>query len=363
MRFLHIADTHLGFQAYSKLDDTGINQRESDCYSAFNQSMDIAIEEKVDFVLHAGDLFHKIRPSNRTISQALAGISKLAQEDIPFLVISGNHSTPRLRETGSVFRIFDFFPKIHSIYKSRYETIEMNDCHLHLIPHCISSQALLEELHKVKMKNGKNVLSLHAGIIGIDVFRMGDLNEVLVTPGDINMGADYVALGHYHKFTNLFDRVYYSGSTERLSFSEVDGGKGVILVDESTQRFIPLHTRGMVDLAPIDCDGMDERGVIDSATEKLQNLDGKIVRLTLRNLDRNVYRTLDFRKIKELGKDALHLELRRELQAEKNLLPERSSIGDLGEEIRDFWARRGDKNKNFDALLKLALKYLDEGQR
>ncbi len=362
MKFLHIADTHLGYQAYAKLDDTGLNQRESDCYSAFNQAIDLAIRNKVDFVLHAGDLFNTIRPSNRTISMALSGISRLSEEDIPFIVISGNHSTPRLRETGSVFRIVDFFSDVFPVYKGRYECIEMNDCYLHLIPHCLDSPTLVEELKKVKKKSGKNVLALHAGVIGIEVFKMGDFNELIVTPGDIDLGADYVALGHYHNFTNLFGRVFYSGSTERFSFSEAEDDKGVLLVEDENQRFIPLQTREMADLEPIDCAKMDERVVMSSIEERLQNLDGKIVRLTLKNLDRSASRGLDFKKIKEMGNKALHFEVRYGMNSLEKQAIEHTGIGNLEEEIRDFWVRKGLDDERGDKLLKLALRYLDEGQ-
>jgi DNA repair exonuclease SbcCD nuclease subunit len=362
MRFLHIADTHLGYQAYAKLDENGLNQREVDCYSAFDQAIDLAIEKKVDFVLHAGDLFNTIRPSNRTIFVALSGISRLAQEDIPFIVISGNHSTPRLRETGSVFRIFDFFDNVHPVYKGRYEPLEMNDCFLHLVPHCLDSTVLAQELKKVKTKEGRNVLALHAGVIGIDVFRMGDFNELLVAPGEIDKGMDYVALGHYHEYAHLFDRAYYPGSTERLSFSEAKREKGVLLVDDGKEEFIPLQTREMLDLEPIECLDLDEKAIMNSIEERLHDLDGKIVRLTLKDLDRSISRALDFKKIKDMGNGALHFELKYSTACQEKWATEHTTIGNLEDEIRDFWVKKGLEGKRGDKLLKLALKYLSGGE-
>ena len=40
MRVLHVSDTHLGYTAYSKLDENGYNQRESDVFDSFKQSVD-----------------------------------------------------------------------------------------------------------------------------------------------------------------------------------------------------------------------------------------------------------------------------------------------------------------------------------
>ena len=104
MRFVHFSDTHLGFSDLNKIDaTTGINQRESDFYRAWWQAIDKILELKPDFVVHAGDLFQTPRPNNRAIRVGLEGIQRLNDADIPFVVVAGNHSTPRIRQTGSIF--------------------------------------------------------------------------------------------------------------------------------------------------------------------------------------------------------------------------------------------------------------------
>ena len=106
MKVLHLADTHIGYSAYNKLDKNGMNQREVDVYNSFSQVVDYALENKVDLVLHSGDLFDTVRPSNRAISFAVGQLLRLSKAGIPTVIISGNHETPRLRETGSVFKVF-----------------------------------------------------------------------------------------------------------------------------------------------------------------------------------------------------------------------------------------------------------------
>ena len=49
MKILHIADTHLGYSAYRKTTDDGINQREIDVYNAFEHFIDYAIKNKTRF--------------------------------------------------------------------------------------------------------------------------------------------------------------------------------------------------------------------------------------------------------------------------------------------------------------------------
>ena len=63
MRILHVADTHLGFSAYRKVEGiSGLNQRELDLYRSFETCVDQALEHRPDLFLHAGDLFDNVRP-------------------------------------------------------------------------------------------------------------------------------------------------------------------------------------------------------------------------------------------------------------------------------------------------------------
>ena len=81
MKFVHFSDTHLGYSDYYKIDPhTGINQREQDFYNAWNQAIGDILQIKPDFVIHAGDLFHTSRPTNRAIAVFL--LDKL-RPDLP----------------------------------------------------------------------------------------------------------------------------------------------------------------------------------------------------------------------------------------------------------------------------------------
>ncbi|HRU11914.1 MAG TPA: DNA repair exonuclease, partial [Methanomassiliicoccales archaeon] len=96
MRIAHVADTHVGFTAYRRTDpETGMNQREVDVYRAFERLVDSLIAKRPDAVLHSGDLFDSVRPSNRALSVVLEQLLRLSREGIPIVLIAGNRSTPR----------------------------------------------------------------------------------------------------------------------------------------------------------------------------------------------------------------------------------------------------------------------------
>jgi len=128
MKILHLADTHIGYSAYRRVDSaSGLNQREVDVYGALEEFVEYAIDTHPDLILHAGDLFDSVRPTNRAISHVLDLMLKLSDEEIPFVVISGNHETPRLRETGSVFRLFEHIEGVYPVYAGEYEPIRFDD--------------------------------------------------------------------------------------------------------------------------------------------------------------------------------------------------------------------------------------------
>ncbi|MGQ0535688.1 MAG: metallophosphoesterase family protein, partial [Methanobacteriota archaeon] len=124
MKILHLADTHVGYAAYARLDADGLNQREQDVFRSFRAAVDVALSMRPDAVVHAGDLFDAVRPTNRALSFVVEEVQRLSRAGIPFVVIAGNHDTPRLRETGSPLRLLEFLDGVHPIYKGRAETVE-----------------------------------------------------------------------------------------------------------------------------------------------------------------------------------------------------------------------------------------------
>jgi len=88
MRILHVADTHLGHRRWN------LPEREKDLYDVFDEVADIAIEEKVDLVLHAGDMFDKSDPPPQTYIRTYEILKKLRDKNIGFYVVAGNHEVP-----------------------------------------------------------------------------------------------------------------------------------------------------------------------------------------------------------------------------------------------------------------------------
>ena len=94
MRLLHLSDLHLGKRvfSFSMLPD----QRH-----ILSQLRDLAVEEQVDGVLLAGDLYDKLVPPAEAVSLLDEFLTDLSQRGIPVLAVTGNHDSPERLSFGS----------------------------------------------------------------------------------------------------------------------------------------------------------------------------------------------------------------------------------------------------------------------
>jgi len=375
VRIIHISDTHLGYTAYNALDkDLGIKQREVDTRKAFEQAIDKIMEIHPDIVLHCGDLFDNVRPSNRTLTFALEQLLRLKSANIPVVIIAGNHSMPRTRDVGSIFRIFELFPNLYPIFKGKHETLAFKnpisgqmDLMIHAIPHCLTKDDFEENLKKLKPdpEVKYNILMLHSAAKGIKEFSMGEFNEQVIETSYLKPEFNYIAMGHYHKYTQLSENTYYSGSTERFSFNDIGQEKGFLEIDLKTNdiTFHPLKIREMIEIPSIDAFGKDAEFLMEKIEEAIgkNEIDEKIVRLTINGLSNSTYNTLNFKQIKKLTSPALHFDIKYIRDSEENSVQiSTDSIGNLSAEFEKYLAKSVVEKLDKKTILKMGKEYLQK---
>ena len=372
MKIIHLADTHLGYSAYRKVSERGFNQREEDINAAFIQAIDKIIELKPEIVLHCGDLFDAVRPSNRILHLALSQILRLIQAKIKVIIISGNHDTPKQRYLGSVFSIFEVLPiqsnQLWIAHKGCYEKIGLDGMTIHALPQCPSPEQFEQELAKITLDpNTKNILMLHAGTKGMQEFSHGDFNELLIDSRYLEKPFDYIALGHYHGQVQVGKGAYYSGSTERLSFNEVNRAKGFLEINldqGSRPVFHELKIRPMIEIPFINAQGLDSIALMAAIEKGIQSIDpqGKIARAKATNISSDVYGSLDFKKISAWTSAATHFELIFE-KADENIKTESmgTAIRGLREEYLSYINNLADLDEEKKKeLINSGLSYLNQ---
>lgn len=373
MKILHFSDTHLGFSEYTKTDpETGLNQREVDFYKAWYQVIDAIQSYQPDVVIHAGDLFHTPRPSNRALCVAFESIQKIGESDIPVVLISGNHETPRIRTTGSIFESLSIFKNVYAAFSSRYENFQIKGINFHCIPHCSLSEELdfaLKNLKKERPKaNKKNILVSHGAWTGQKYYGMGEFNEQRL-PDISNLTEikfDYVALGHYHRFLNVADKVYYSGSTERTSLNEHNTTCGFIIADvvNETIEYQEITSRPMLKPAPVDCSGLRTSEIYAKLENSVNStFKNAIMQINLFNIEKDVFLRLDTKQIDEIytGCFIVEKQLYRKIDNNVKVFTD-SRIAALPLEFERYLEKIEHLELGKKRLADLAAKYLDTNQ-
>ena len=83
MKFAHMADVHIGSWRDPKLRDLSTE--------AFLKATLICVEQHVDFVLIAGDLFNTALPGIDNLKLVVKALRALRSQKIPVYIIPGSH--------------------------------------------------------------------------------------------------------------------------------------------------------------------------------------------------------------------------------------------------------------------------------
>lgn len=378
MKIVHTADLHLGYRAYHRTDPHGINIREADVARAFREVLRRTAQLTPDLLLVAGDVFHTVRPSNAAIADAFRQFARFHQEspETRVVLIAGNHDSPRAAETGNILRLFGEIPGIHVVYHEP-KRLAFPDIDTAVL--CLPHNSLIAETRPAiepDPESGINILMAHAAHESLKL--VSHFGAAILHSGEIRTDEwDYVALGHYHLFEKLAPNMIYPGAIERTSidvWSEASNPKGFVEYDLPERR-LEFHRleapRTIIDLPPVHAAGMSP-GELDEAIETTlasvrDGIEGKIVRLRVFDVPRDVYRDLDHRRIRDYRTRALHFHLDarppRVVRHERSGAPGRRLT--LQEELVAFLKHRFKpeaEKLDRERLIELGLRYLQQAE-
>lgn len=357
MHIIHFSDTHLGHQQYPRLDDNGFNQREMDHYKAFHAVIDAAISAGPDVVIHAGDLFDGVRPSNRALREAMRGFLRLSQAGIETVVIAGNHEHPKLRATGSPFGLFEHLPHIHVVFKGRPEAFAIAGKTVHAVPQCNTADELRLAVQSIDKAEG-DVLVIHGAVHDIEAFQHAEFNEQSLDTKWFD-GYSYVALGHYHGVQEITANAWYCGAPDRVSIRESGEPKGYLEVTDEKVEFHELPGRIYQDLPIIDAVNLDAAGVEDAVQSAIATIKlGAVARLRISNISGSLRGSLNHKAWKQTP--ALFLDLKLAWADQKRDVQGAAEFASLAEEFEEFSAQHVVADLDRGKLLELARGLLQE---
>lgn len=304
MKLLHTADWHLGLRQFSA-SAGGINVRETDVEAALTRLVSAALEEKPDLILVAGDVFHSVRPPNRSIVFLFAQLQRLrvGLPDTPIVVVSGNHDSARDIQAGAIL------PLYRALGVDVVTTAPAQLCRAGVVVTAVPSAAI-GKLGTLAPEPGEiNVLLAHGQVAGI-AHGKGEVGA-----GTLGQPWSYIALGDYHCMTHVGGRAWYSGALEFTSsdpWSEAGKPKGYLVVElpDGEPVFRPIATRRFVDFEPLDAEGVAVPELNAAIRARIEDAepDGAVLRLRVTNISRETQHALDHAMLRGLRARPLHLQ-------------------------------------------------------
>jgi len=289
IQLLHIADTHIGVENYGRLDTTtGLHTRLQDFVKCLEFAVDTALASNVDAVLFAGDAYKQSAP-NPTHEGKFAGqLKRLADQQIPVVMITGNHDISSAFGKVSALNIFQTLGgEEHFIVADKPRLVRLQtrkgpfqvacfpwptrhilltkDDYKNLSDEAITK--IIEEKSQNRIEKFARDLDpalpavLLAHLAVADAEYSGSERSTMIGQDPVilrgilkNPAFDYVALGHIHKYQDLNPdgqpHIVYPGSIERVDFGEAQEKKGFCLValqkGQTTYEFLPTPARKFV---------------------------------------------------------------------------------------------------------------------
>lgn len=279
MKFLHLADLHLGkrVNGFSMLEDQA---------HILRQILAILDDEQPDGVLIAGDVYDKSVPSVEAVELLDGFLTELRARGVPVLLISGNHDSPERLAFGG--RVMDSCGiHISPVYDGALAPVTLQDAfgpvHVWLLPFVKPAHvrrwfpdadiesytdAMAETVAHMDIDTAaRNVLVTHQFVTGGT--RSG--SEELSVGGTDNVDSgvfapfDYVALGHLHGAQHIGrETIRYAGSPLKYSFSEARQHKSVTVVTLGEKGDVQVRTVALTPLREL----REIRGSYDELTAR-----------------------------------------------------------------------------------------------
>jgi DNA repair protein SbcD/Mre11 len=283
IRFIHTGDLHLDtpFKGLSKINSALAERLKDASARSFKKIADICIQERVDFLLVAGDVFDSEVKSLSAQLRFVEELKRLNKAGIPAYIIAGNHDplVSWMKELEMPEMVYRFGPQVE------HRTFMRDD-------------RAVADIYGVSFEQKEVYVNLarsferredcaHFSIALLHGSPGSDYGHNPYAPfvlDDIRgKGFDYWALGHIHKKLILQQSdpaVVYPGNPQGRDFGET-GERGCFLVElkhnsKPALRFIPTHTIRFEEIV-IDLTGIEKpdemKSSISNSLQQFLNAD------------------------------------------------------------------------------------------
>ena len=236
LRLLHTADVHLGAR-HTDLGESAAVLRERQ-FAAFRASVDLAVAEKVDLFLVAGDLFDSNTQPRRSVERVGAELGRLVRAGIRGVIIPGTHD---VYDGASIYRSYD----LAGIAQAAGDWVLVLTPYLPDIVFPSLDTIVYGRVFDTKRSPRSPLAGLDVRADARASWKIGMVHGALAIPGRTDSdavvvtqeeiaatGLDYLALGHWHSAIEgkAGSVAYaYSGAPEPVAVDQ-DGAGQVLFV-------------------------------------------------------------------------------------------------------------------------------------
>lgn len=238
LRFLHIADVHLGAK-FLNLGRRGEAQR-TQLLQAFDDAVNLAVRERVDMVLIAGDLFDSADVSRSLVARVGYHMQDLGAVGIPVFVSPGTHDPYGERsiwKTAELARAENL-----RIFESE-QVMPMGVPELDCTIYGNANVRPFANKYPLAKFRPDDATRFRVGMVHAS-FEIPDITEdtYVVTSANVrDCGLDYLALGHYHSLSERSagdTTAFYPGSLEMVRMQKGDCGYALLVEVDDEEVFV-----------------------------------------------------------------------------------------------------------------------------
>ncbi len=314
LKFIHCADLHLDspFEGIRAIEPDIAKALRNATFEAFSNIIDLAIDEKVDFIIIAGDVYNNVNRSLRAQLQFRDEITRAADSGILSYISHGNHDPLSGWDAG--------LSMPNGVHRFSGNQVEMKEykrdgiVRAHIYGISYKDKGIRKNLASLFKKQGDDIFSI--GVLHCNLG--GDSKHDNYAPCTLvdleKCGFDYWALGHIHSKKIVKEEnpcIIYPGNTQGLSIKE-SGSRGCYIVELDTSGH--LNNRYFsTDIIRWDSKEIDTTN-IDTLDQLLETLDEVIENTRVSAEGRAAILSLQL-----LGRGDIHRELRK-IEIDKDIL-------------------------------------------
>jgi exonuclease SbcD len=201
--------------------------------------VDYTINNNIKLVIAAGDMYKNSSVSSNIQTEFNKRMKKLLDNNIKVLMLDGNHDVDKMDTKKSPMVVYDDLG-VKNVIQTRFHkeeivTIDGESVKFVFLPTYHTAEEIENIVNKTKYDKIPIVYIFHSTIKGAN---LNDWNiaekETYVEANVFNKkGVAAVVMGHLHKHQVMLKKplVYYTGSLQRVDFSEEKQKKGFVVLD------------------------------------------------------------------------------------------------------------------------------------